>query len=291
MLKALKKNFNYYADRGPVTLFLGLFCIDLIVFSLNLPLGINIVYAFIAFFPKAMITAWNHHHQHVSTFKSPVLNMALEVMYAFQTGVLPNGWVLHHNLGHHPNYLKGSEDESAWITRGGRKMGELEYTLRVGCMAYVLIIRNIFRFDFKYGLRFLVGLVLTGLAFYGLWIVNPQSAVVLFLFPAIGALFGTVWFTYKHHAGLYTSMAEEASWNTVDPFYNKLTGNLGYHTAHHISCGTHWSKLPDLHTRIAHKIPSHLYREPGFPFNFFEAVLSALRLVVPKNGAFEAFKK
>ncbi|MEI8025359.1 MAG: fatty acid desaturase [Pseudomonadota bacterium] len=271
--EALCSSFHYAADRKPVAIFLAFFLLDLIVFALDLPLSLTLFYAVLVFFPKAMITAWNHHHQHVPTFKHSGLNMALEVIYGFQTGVLPSGWVLHHNLGHHPNYMKGAEDESAWITTKGRKLGELEYTLRVGLLAYVFILRNIARFDAKHGKRFLKGCLLTGLLFYGLWSLNPRNAVLLFLIPPVCALFGTVWFTYKHHAGLNTQVAEEASWNVLDPFYNKLTGNLGYHTAHHISCGTHWSKLPDLHARISKKIPKNLYREPGFPFPLLEALL------------------
>jgi fatty acid desaturase len=272
---AFLKAFHYSADQIPVAIFTGFFLLDIAVFALDLPLSVTLFYALIAFLPKSMITAWNHHHQHVPTFKSSRLNMALEVMYAFQTGVLPNGWVLHHNLGHHPNYLKGAEDESAWITKRGRKMGEIEYTLRVGLMAYVLIVRNMFRFNGKHARRFFIGSAITGSIFYGLWTLNPIGATILFFLPAVGALFGTVWFTYKHHAGLDTKVHEEASWNVLDPLYNKLTGNLGYHTAHHISCGTHWSKLPELHGRICNKIPKELYREPGFPFPLFEALRTA----------------
>ena len=196
--------------------------------------------------------------------------MILEIMYSFQTGVLPEGWVLHHNLGHHLNYLKGRKDESTWLRKNGTKMREWEYTIKISLMSYVLIIRNIFKVNKKHGIRFLIGLILTSSVFYVFWKINPFNAVILFLIPAIGGLFGTVWFTYKHHAGLNTVIPEEASWNVLDPLYNKLTGNLGYHTAHHISCGVHWSKLPALHEKISPKIPEHLYREPGFPFNLFQ---------------------
>jgi fatty acid desaturase len=290
-LKEFSKNFNYSADRGPIALFLGFFFLDVAMLALNLPLGITAIYAFIAFFPKSMITAWNHHHQHVPTFKSPILNMALEVMYGFQTGVLPNGWVLHHNLGHHPKYMKGAEDESAWKTSDGRTMGEIEYTLRVGLMAYPLIVRNIFRHDQKYGRRFLMGLILTAIVFLGFWLVDPVRALILFFLPAVAALFGTVWFTYKHHAGLDTCVAAEASWNVLDPLYNKLTGNLGYHTAHHISCGIHWSRLPELHDRISHNVPKSLYRDPGFPFNFFEAGLAISRSITPRLSVVKTLKQ
>ena len=61
-----------------------------------------------------------------------------------------------------------------------------------------------------------------------------------------------------------------ASRNYVGGLHNKLTGNLGYHTAHHYRQGVHWSKLPELHESIADKIPeefvteaTHLVGRPG----------------------------
>ena len=178
------------------------------------------------FFPKSMITAWNHHHQHVPTFKQPVLNMLLEIVYSFQTGVLPEGWVLHHNLGHHKNYLDGVKDESAWVTKSGHRLTEFQYTMKVTSLSYYYIIRNAFNNHARHGLRFLIGAFLVSVVFWGMCLYNPTNAVILFLLPAVAGLFGTVWYTYKHHAGLYTETKEHASWNVLDPLYNKLTGNL-----------------------------------------------------------------
>ena len=58
----------------------------------------------------------------------------------------------------------------------------------------------------------------------------------------------------------------------MDRWYNLCTCNLGYHTAHHIQCGRHWSELPQLHEEIKHKIPAHLYREGTFPFNLITKI-------------------
>jgi fatty acid desaturase len=58
----------------------------------------------------------------------------------------------------------------------------------------------------------------------------------------------------------------QASYNILNRGYNLMTGNLGYHTAHHSRHGLHWSKLPELHAQLARDIPANLYREPGIPF-------------------------
>mgnify|MGYP001440518359 CR=1 FL=1 len=48
-----------------------------------------------------------------------------------------------------------------------------------------------------------------------------------------------------------------------------LTGNLGFHTAHHHRPGMHWSKLPTLHAEILPKIPKEAFTMPGYPWRWF----------------------
>jgi fatty acid desaturase len=75
----------------------------------------------------------------------------------------------------------------------------------------------------------------------------------------ISSLFFTAWVTYAHHAGLDVDNDFEASYNIMSPVYNLLTGNLGYHTAHHHKQGLHWSRLPALHEKIKDQIPERLF--------------------------------
>ena len=51
-------------------------------------------------------------------------------------------------------------------------------------------------------------------------------------------------------------------------WYNILTCSLGYHTAHHMKMGLHWSKLPEYHAKIADKISEEFYVEPCIPFGW-----------------------
>jgi fatty acid desaturase len=44
----------------------------------------------------------------------------------------------------------------------------------------------------------------------------------------------TVYTTYHHHSGLEEEDPYKSSYNIVTPWYNFVTGNLGYHTAHHL---------------------------------------------------------
>jgi fatty acid desaturase len=98
-------------------------------------------------------------------------------------------------------------------------------------------------------------LVVTCLVWY-----RPVPALFVFVIPMISSLFFTAWVTYAHHAGLDVDNDFEASYNIMTPIYNTLTGNLGYHTAHHHKQGLHWSLLPELHEKIKDKIPEYLYK-------------------------------
>jgi fatty acid desaturase len=220
--------------------------------------------------PKACICSWNHHHQHLFTFHQSALNRLLEICYAFHTGITTNAWVLHHVVGHHVNYLDQTKDESAWKRRDGTTMGELEYTAVVALTGYLRALRVSWRYPRYQAGFFGMGLVVVGLLAAAI-VYNPLNALFVFAIPMVAGYVITCWHTYCHHAGLDTQNPYEASHNIMHRSYNILTGNLGYHTAHHVKPKLHWSKLPEFHATIADRIPDHLYIEPFFPMNLLPA--------------------
>ena len=96
----------------------------------------------------------------------------------------------------------------------------------------------------------------------------------------IVGLFLTAWATFDHHSNLDTKNEFEGSRNILNPFYNLMTGNLGYHTAHHVKHGLHWSKLPEYHASIEHLIPAHCYLEVGVPYSWFKGIKKAADAVI-----------
>lgn len=262
--------FRHREDVVPVACIVSLSLLDLLVFFRVHDVRILAAWLFVVLLPKACICSWNHHHQHLFTFHQPLLNRLLELSYAFHTGITTNAWVLHHVLGHHVNYLDQSKDESGWKRRDGTTMGELEYTLVIALTGYPRASHVGRRYPRHrlgfYGMGLLV-LLLLAAAF--VW--NPLNALVVFAVPMLAGYLVTCWHTYCHHAGLDTQNPYEASHNIMHRSYNILTGNLGYHTAHHVKPKLHWSKLPAFHATIADRIPDHLYIEPFFPLNLLPA--------------------
>lgn len=256
--------FRHKEDRWPVFVILMLTALDFALYFTVESLAILSAYYLLMIVPKGVICAWNHHHQHIFTFRNNALNRGMELAYALHTGVTTNLWRLHHVLGHHLNFLDQEKDESRWKRKDGTKMGMLEYTLDVAVTAYTR--------GYKVGKRypkqlrpFLIYTVITFVLVAALVWYHPVAGLMLFVVPMITSLLFTAYVTYDHHSGLDTKNEFEASRNKMSPMYNFFTGNLGYHTAHHHKQGVHWSKLPQLHEKIKDKIPAHLYEESFLP--------------------------
>ena len=242
-----------------------MFAVDIAVYLVvDSPL-IAAAYFVIGILPKGVVCAFNHHHQHVSTFKVTILNRALELMYGLQTGVTSHTWVLHHSVGHHLNYLDQEKDESRWMRKDRSVMGQVEYAFVNAALAYPRAWKVGVRHQ-KFRRVFVVmGLITAALVAALVWY-RPVAGFFIFVLAPAFSLFGTAWATYGHHTNRSTDSPFEASNNVLQPFYNFCTGNLGYHTAHHYRPGVHWSKLKELHQRIEANIPADAYVAAGWPW-------------------------
>jgi len=257
--------FRYREDRLPVLFFALSFALDLLVFWLVDDVRLLPLWTLMGIMHKGWICAWNHHHQHLPIFEVPVLNRLVEVIFGLQTGMTAHSWTLHHTLGHHPNYLDQAKDESRWKDDNGKQMGVLRYTFEVSLTSYTRA-WTVSRKYPKHRPVFL-GMGFATLAILGVgFAFKPWHTLFVFLLPMAISLLITAWATYTHHSGRPTDNHFEASTNIINRAYNIVTGNLGYHTAHHFRHGVHWSRLPQLHDEIKHLIPEDAYMEAGFPF-------------------------
>ncbi len=252
------KILRYTIDRYTVVYVLSFFVVQVAIWRFATPLvaGLLAIPLFLASMASASI---HHNHQHVNVFRKPWLNRLFELPLSWQTGIGPYTWVLHHNLGHHLNYLHqrpehGDIDESRWMRKDGTIMGRLEYSVFLFLKHHVDIYRvgkkhpRIYR---HYLLMRIPLYALTALFLY----LNPVNGLILFVLLPMATLLHTCSATYEHHSGLETDDHAQASRNNLSPFYNLLSQNLGYHTAHHMRPGLHWSELPNYHEQIKHRIP------------------------------------
>ncbi|MEE8348885.1 MAG: fatty acid desaturase [Acidobacteriota bacterium] len=265
--------FKYKEDRIPILLFVVYFGVDLLVFFTAESLEFVIFWMVLGIIPKAFISSWNHHHQHLETFHYPLCNRLLEIIYGFQTGIVSHGWTLHHVLGHHVNYLDQKKDESRWKRDDGQTMGEIEYAFTVAATGYPRAFQVGRNFSRPQRIFLLMGGITSSLLVLFFYI-NWVNALFVFVLPMMISLFITAWHTYSHHAGLDSQESLEASYNVTDGWHNLLTGNLGYHTAHHLRPALHWSKLPQFHDTIKAEIPQQLFRRPPRPICWITPLLA-----------------
>ena len=125
---------RFRADRASVSCVLAIFAVHAAAYWFLSPVGAAL--ATIPLFLISIVVApLNHHHQHVNVFRNSTLNRLYDLVLALQTGAGPYTWVLHHNLGHHLNYLTQppgeSPDESHWARSDGTVMGRLEYSFHL----------------------------------------------------------------------------------------------------------------------------------------------------------------
>lgn len=246
--------YRYREDRLPSLIIATILAIQLATFflvdSLWMVAGIMLALLSLSALPGSI----SHNHHHVPTFMAPWMNRVYEVILFLETGIPPYAWTLHHNVGHHKDYLDQSKDPSNWRLPDGRVMSRVRYDVTGALRIYPEIWRigrdypELFR---RFKVWSTVSLLVLG-AFIAL---DPLKALVLFVLPMPVMYLGLLDNTYMQHSDLDTSSHFTASRNTTSRLYNLISWNLGYHTAHHLKPYVHWSRLPALDATLAHRMP------------------------------------
>lgn len=198
-----------------------------------------------------------HNHHHVNIFTVRPLNRLLEVIMYLQTGTSPYSWTIHHNIGHHHEYLHPDRDPSAWKHPDGRPMPRLYYDFVNAAMIYP----EIWRIGRDYPVlfaRFKRMFVISNLVLLGFFAINPVMTLIVFVAPMLILLVLLLDNTFLQHSGLELDNHLVASRSVENRLYNLTSWNLGYHTAHHMHPGVHWTELPALHVKIRPQIPPYL---------------------------------
>jgi fatty acid desaturase len=214
---------------------------------------------------RSIYIAHNHHHHR--SFRPRWLNLTFETLLFLQTGLPSFGFALHHNFGHHRLYRNQhpehpDADPHCWLDSRGRRLGRWTYTWRVLRTA-VPAARRIGRHYRPLWRNFLFAAACYGVGAAALLAARPLHALAVFIVPMALGLVALAWSTYVHHLGLATQEPLSASYTNLDAWANRWGYNIGYHTAHHARPGLHWSELPQLHARIADRVPQYCYYDGG----------------------------
>jgi fatty acid desaturase len=188
-----------------------------------------------------------HQHVHRRLSDSRIHNRSLDLGLGIATGMSASSWRQHHILRHHVG-----DDSWARVLRFEARhprVGALTYTLRDALgMLFLPLIESYHRgvlrrerapFDFLFAaLENSVVFVAVGTLVYLEPVFYGTLYVLVYFFTALT--------NFQNHVGCEGAAAN----NVVDPLYNQVRDNFGFHEAHHRYPGAHWSDLPNLHAQL-----------------------------------------
>lgn len=204
-----------------------------------------------------------HNHMHCTVFERNDLNGILGVWLALLTGTSSIGIIQAHNIRHH-GALNSKEDFVR--TDLVRFKSPL---LNLCCFPFVSIVTMMKEreSDFSYWRarderrhRQILREV------YAIWILvslialhSVSDAVLILLLPWLIAQIFLVAVNYLQHDACDTDSELLHSRNVTGRIMNWFFFNNGFHTAHHLKPGLHWSKLPEYHFNVLEDaMPSRL---------------------------------
>jgi fatty acid desaturase len=211
------------------------------------------------------LTAWlcfassivNHNHMHAAIFRSRKLNRLLNVLLSLIRGHTGSDIIVPHNLNHH---VRTSTPED-WIRPelAGPGLGWLRLARYVASASANMQLQRRrkeaprLERNRAHGLRIeraiLAGVIVLALC-------HDWQVFLLFnVLPWTLGLALLVGVNLLQHEGCDPDVAFGESRNFVGRAGNWLLFNNGFHTAHHLKPGLHWSELPALHASIRTRLP------------------------------------
>ena len=249
----------------------------------GLPEGYELLTAIIVYFALGDSNYILHLHIHHPFTRSRPVNMALDLCLASVTGMTASNWRIQHLHGHHRGVellFNGSKD---WEIEKYSPLRALSYCLRsmwlTFCRPFMETVRkgvlDAVRQPINYRWGFIEHCLLFTLVLLLAWI--DAGILLLYTLPLyVLTYFITRYVDYLNHYGCNEDSENkyEHANNSLSPMFNRLTHNFGYHTAHHLIPGAHWTALPDIHRRIEHRIPERCKKPVNWswvliPYHFY----------------------
>jgi fatty acid desaturase len=247
-------------------------------FWYGVPDGYFRVAALVIFAAVGDINYVLHLHIHCPFSTRRWLNLLLDLTMGTATGMTASNWRIQHRYGHHRGLDAPYRTDSGWETEKYTVLGALSFSIRGIWPTFWGPIAESFRkgvlgrvkepIDYRWAFaeQALLILFVLALAAWQPWLVLgfllPWYALVYFISRYVD---------YLNHYGCdeHSPNPHERANNSLSPLFNRTCHNFGYHTAHHVRPGAHWTELPAIHAEIADQIPARLLK----PFGWFSLLL------------------
>lgn len=244
--------FRYPIDIISVLVVLGTLSLQLIALVLHWPW-----YAVIPILLMLrQVSLVEHNHAHLTIFPTRFANILLGWLCHLSSGVPLDTYRLHHVVGHHRYNNRFDSSGRDWSSifgfRGARfpdqPVNKAYYVASFPFIAHAETLLWFLRAPTsKLARGFFISMALVSGASVFLISLNAAGFVTFFLLPWAVLLFGMGYNNYDHHIGCNMTDKYASANNFLNFYYTVLSFNEGYHVAHHINPGLHWSQLPDYH--------------------------------------------
>jgi fatty acid desaturase len=192
-----------------------------------------------------------HNVVHVPVFHSRALNSALQLWVSLSYGFPISDYVPGHNLSHH-RYTQQAEDVMR-TTRVRFRWNLLNLLLFLPTVTPAIVRGNALylrRIGWRvkaWRRQYLLETAVVWSVKLAATLVDWRRAVLFLWVPHLVANWGIVTVNLVQHDGCDEAHPVNHSRNFVGRLFNWATFNNGYHGAHHLMPGLHWSLLPAFH--------------------------------------------
>lgn len=232
--------------------------------------GYEAVYAVIIFVFIGKTNYLLHLHIHRPYSRKRMLNLVFDLSMGAVTGMASSNWRIQHLYGHHCGVDPPYRGDRTWHMEKYSPLRAVSYSIVSLWQTFYGPIVESFRKGILADVKFPISyrwafceqvLLLVLVAALAFW--QPRLALIYLLPWYFVTHFITRYVDYLNHYG-----CDEGSENvyvrannSLSRWFNLTTHNFGYHTAHHIRPGAHWTELPKIHRTIVDKIPQQ-YLKP-----------------------------
>ena len=198
-----------------------------------------------------------HNHMHCLTFRAPLLNAAFDVALSIARGHTASGIVVPHNLNHHR--LAGAAGDWIRPQLAGSGLGWLRLLRYVGRASVNMLLQRrrpeAPRLSRRRQARLRVEQAALAIAIASLVVHDVRAFLLFAALPWLVGLGLLVGVNLLQHDRCEPGHGLAGSRNFVGTLGNWLCFNNGFHTAHHLEPGRHWSELPASHLALRSALP------------------------------------